>query len=248
MKSDDRGRGVPSTSYSGASEDLDRLGARLGHLARTLEGEDSVEGTLDGIVHAAVDTVPGARYAGITQVDGRRTLRTTAATDELVHRVDIAQYEAGEGPCLSTLHDQQTVRLADMAAEKRWPGFTGRATELGIGSMLSFQLYVTEENLGALNLYALQARAFTDESEQIGLLFATHAAVAVADALKLRQLTRALDVRDLIGQAKGVLMERHRLTGDQAFARLVRVSQTTNTKLVEVARRLVETGELAGRW
>ncbi len=69
----------------------------------------------------------------------------------------------------------------------------------------------------------------------------------MADALRLRELERALDVRDLIGQAKGILMERHRLTGDQAFPRLVRVSRSTNTKLVEVARRLVETGELRGR-
>jgi hypothetical protein len=246
VKPDDRGRGKPSQSFTG-SEDLDRLGARLGHLARTLQGADSVASTLDGVVHAAVETVPGTGHAGITQVVGRRALRTTAGTDELVYRIDAAQYEAAEGPCLSALYEERTVRLSDMAAEQRWPAFTGRATALGVRSMLSFQLYVTEENLGALNLYAPQAGAFTDESEQIGLLFATHAAVAVADTVKLRQLTRALDVRDLIGQAKGILMERHRLSGDQAFTRLVRASQSTNTKLVEVARRLVETGELPGR-
>jgi AmiR/NasT family two-component response regulator len=113
--------------------------------------------------------------------------------------------------------------------------------------MLSFQLYVEQDNLGALNLYAHGTDAFTDESEQVGLLFATHAAVAMADAKQHQQLTRAIAVRDLIGQAKGILMERHKLTGDQAFTLLVRASQNTNTKLNEVARYLVETGELGHR-
>jgi GAF domain-containing protein len=113
--------------------------------------------------------------------------------------------------------------------------------------MLSFQLYVEQDNLGALNLYAHDTDAFTDESEQVGLLFASHAAVAMADAQTQQHLTRAIAVRDLIGQAKGILMERHKLTGDQAFTLLVRASQNSNTKLNEVARYLVETGELGHR-
>ncbi len=219
----------------------------MGDLARSLHEEDSVEDTLQGIVDAAVGTVPGAQYAGLSVIEGRLTVRTRAGTAGLVHQVDQAQYDTGEGPCLDALYEQHTVRLSDMATETRWPRFTYRSAELGVGSMLSFQLYVEKDNLGALNLYAREKHAFTDESEQVGLLFATDAAVAMADAQKNQQLSQAMAVRDLIGQAKGILMERHKLTGDQAFALLVRASQHTNTKLSEVARYLVETGELRDR-
>jgi AmiR/NasT family two-component response regulator len=51
-------------------------------------------------------------------------------------------------------------------------------------------------------------------------------------------MSRALDTRDVIGQAKGILMERFGVEGDQAFQMLVRTSQDTNTKLAAVARWL----------
>ncbi len=246
-KRHDDARGRPSSSYTGLVSDLDRLAATLGELARSLHEEVGVEDTLSGIAFAAVGTVPGAQEAALSVVEGRRGVRTRAGTSDLVYQVDQVQYDTGEGPCLSALYEQRTVRLSDMAAESRWPRFTARAAVLGVGSMLSFQLYVEQDNLGALNLYSRDADAFTDESEHVGLLFATHAALAMADAQNLQPLYRALEVRDLIGQAKGILMERHKVTGDQAFRLLVRASQHTNSKLAEIASYLVETGELADR-
>jgi transcriptional regulator with GAF, ATPase, and Fis domain len=242
---DAEGRGRPSSSFTGGPA-LDDLATRLGELARSLQEEASVEHTLEGIVRAAVETVPGAAYASVTQVRNRREVQTTTGTDELVYRVDRLQYDTGQGPCLDALFEQRTVRLGDMAGEARWPAFTKGAMELGVHSMLAFQLYVADDNLGSLNLFATEPDAFSDQSEHVGLLFAAHAGIALADALKMQQLTRAMDVRDVIGQAKGILMERHRLTADQAFALLVRSSQVTNTKLVEVARYLTDTGELTG--
>lgn len=240
-------RGAPSASYAGGAADGDDLAVRLSELARSLQDEGSLEDTLQAIVEAAVDTVPGATYAGISMIEARREVRTPAATDDLVRRVDRAQYETGEGPCLDALYEQRTVRLTDMTTEDRWPEFTRRASELGIRSMLAIQLYVEQDNLGALNLESRDVDAFDDESEQVGLLFAAHAGVAIAGAQKQQQLQHAMSVRDLIGQAKGILIERHRVTGDQAFRLLVHASQNTNTKLTDVARYLVETGELAGR-
>jgi hypothetical protein len=117
--------------------------------------------------------------------------------------------------------------------------------ELGVRSVLSFQLYVHLDDLGALNLYSAQVDAFDDESENVGLLFAAHAAIAMAGSQKEHDLSLAVSARDVIGQAKGILMERHKITGDQAFRLLAQVSQRSNTKLGEVARYLVETGELA---
>lgn len=242
-----QGRGVPSTSYDGPATDSDDLAVRLSDLARSLQDEGSLNDTLQAIVDAAVDTVPGAQYAGISMIQARREVRTPAATDDLVKLVDQAQYETGEGPCLDALYEQHTVRLSDMASEQRWPEFTRRAAALGVRSMLAIQLYVEQDNLGALNLESRDTDAFDDESEQVGLLFAAHAGVAIAGAQKQQQLQHAMSVRDLIGQAKGILIERHKLTGDQAFRLLVRASQHTNTKLTDVAKYLVETGELASR-
>ncbi|WDZ86511.1 GAF and ANTAR domain-containing protein [Micromonospora cathayae] len=224
------------------------LARQLGELARALRTEPNVQDTLDAIVRAAVDTVPGAWHAGISEVERRqRTFRTSAATGDLVYQVDQAQYDTGQGPCLDALCEHRTVLLPDIGTERRWPAFTARAAGLGVCSMLSFQLYVGRDSLGSLNLYASEAYAFTPESEQVGTLFAAHAAVALADARKLAQLSQALGVRDVIGQAKGILMERHKVTGDEAFALLVRASQGLNLKLIDVARYLVETGELVDR-
>ncbi|MDG4825814.1 GAF and ANTAR domain-containing protein [Asanoa sp. WMMD1127] len=237
-------QGRPSESFAADPAVLETLATKLSDLARALQAESSLGGTLDAIVATAIGTVPGADFAGISQVENRRRVRTTTGTDDLVFDVDQFQYDLGEGPCLDALYEHRTVRVDDMAVEGRWPRFSAAAHERGIASMLAFQLYVVSGNLGSLNLYSRHVGAFDDESERIGLLFAAHAGVALADAQQLNQLSRALDVRDLIGQAKGILMERHKLTGDQAFALLVAASQTTNTKLLEVARYLVETGEL----
>ncbi len=218
------------------------LATSLSDLARTLQHEEDVEKTLQAIVNAAVDTVPGAQYVGLSVVERRRQVHTRAGTDDLVYQVDQVQYDTGEGPCLDAMYEHRTVHLPDMTGERRWPRFTRRAAELGVASMLSFQLYVHEDNLGALNLYSAQKDAFDDESEHVGQLFAAHAAVAMSGAQQVEHLTKAMAARDVIGQAKGILMERYKLTADQAFAVLAQASQHTNIKLLDVARSLAHTG------
>ncbi|MGH8572637.1 MAG: GAF and ANTAR domain-containing protein, partial [Gammaproteobacteria bacterium] len=212
-----------------------------------LQERQSLQDTLKGIVQAAVDNVPGAQFAGISVVRGRRDVDTPVWTDELVRATDQAQYDTGQGPCLNSVYEEKTVRVADMRTEQRWPEFAKRAFHLGINSMLSIQLYVTGDNLGALNLYSQTTEAFDDESEHVGLLLASHAAIAMASAQQQEQLVQAITTRDLIGQAKGILMERHKITAEQAFTLLIRASQLANTKLRDVAERLTATGELAAR-
>ena len=192
------GRGQPSSPAASAAT-TPELADQLSALARLLESEDDVDATLDAIVHAAVGTIPGARHASISTVVRRRDVRTRATTDELPRAVDHAQYDSGQGPCLDTLYEQLTVRVPDMTAEQRWPEFTRRAAELGVGSALSVQLYVHGDDLGALNVLAGQPDAFDDDSEHIALLFASHAAVAMSGAQQQQQLRTAMHTRDLIG-------------------------------------------------
>jgi transcriptional regulator with GAF, ATPase, and Fis domain len=137
---------------------------------------------------------------------------------------------------------QQTTRVDDLAADPRWPVLGPRAGERGVGSMLCLQLFVHEDTLGALDLLAYEKWAFTDDSEHIGLLLASHAAIAVADAQKLDHAGIALVNRDVIGQAKGILMERFKITADEAFDVLAKVSQDTNRKVYAVAENLTRTG------
>jgi transcriptional regulator with GAF, ATPase, and Fis domain len=247
MASNDPGEGQGRPlSEATQNADGDDLAARLSDLARALEKEDDVEKTLQAIVNAAVDTIPGAQYAGLMVVKRRREMNTRAATDDLVHGIDHAQFEADEGPCLDMAHGTQAVRrMDDMSTEQRWPRFTRRAAELGVRSMLSFRLFVDKSTLGSLSLCSKERSAFDEESEHVGLLFASHAAVAMSGAQQKEHLSNAVSARDLIGQAKGILMERHKLTADQAFNVLARVSQESNTKLVELARTLTGTGEVS---
>ena len=97
--------------------------------------------------------------------------------------------------------------------------------------MLAFQLYVQREDMGALNLYSRHSNSFNATDENIGLLFASHAAIALVGAQHEHTLNAALVSRDIIGQAKGILMERHKITAQAAFNLLIRASQDNNRKL-----------------
>ena len=132
------------------------------------------------------------------------------------------------------------------AYDPRWPGFMAAARDHDVLSQLCTPLWVDERNLGTLSLYAGQPAAFTEVDERVTTMFATLAALALADALRAEQMRAAVLNRDLIGQAKGILMERHRMTADAAFAVLAEASQRQNVKLTEIAAGLVETGELIG--
>jgi GAF domain-containing protein len=239
------GRGQPSSADTGTAE-KSLLAEVLSALARDLEEQDDPDTMLCAIVAAAVDLIPGAEEGSISLVAARRTITSRAPIGELPVSVDAIQEEVGQGPCLDAAYEQQTVRVNNLATEERWPAFARRASAIGAASMLAVQLYVEGDNLGALNLYARIPDAFTDESEQVGLLFAAHAAIAYVGARNAAQLTRAVSSRDLIGQAKGILMERYKISGDRAFLVLSRASQASNRKLHEVVAELVESGTISG--
>lgn len=221
------------------------LAAQLGDLARELQHEDDLETILSGIVQAAVELIPGAADASISLVTGRRKIDSQVASGELPRRVDALQSSSGQGPCLDAAYDDRIVRVPDLSTETRWPDFSRGAVELGARSMLSIQLFVEGDRLGALNLYGAGPGAFDLESEQIGLLVAAHAAVAFADSQKISQLNEALISRQLIGQAEGILMERYKISAQKAFMVLTRASSSSNIRLRDVAEDLARSGELA---
>ena len=214
--------------------------------ARTMHAQrPSVDDTLSTITRAAVDTVPGASHAGITFVTGKRRLESRAPTSPVPQKLDALQEELGEGPCLDAVFEQDTINVPDLAADPRWPRFSAAAVELGVGSMLSFQLYTDNDNLGALNLYGMTTQAFGHDSHDLGLTLATHAAIALSTARQQSQWASALASRDLIGQAKGMLMERYDIDSVAAFELIRQLSQERNTKVIDLARSIVRRNRTA---
>jgi GAF domain-containing protein len=241
--------GKPSVQHAVSSASpshvpVQAVGQRLAQLARELQREQDPQAVMNRIVAAVAELVPGAEDATITRVHDRRHVFSQASAKEWGMQLDRLQDETGEGPCLDALYEAQTVRVGDLATDERWPRLAERAAAAGLRSMLCFQLFVEGDNLGSLDLISTSPDVFDDESEDIGQLFAAHAAIAIADAEQLAHVRAGLAARDVIGQAKGVLMERYKLTADQAFALLVRASQDSNRKLREVAEELATTGQL----
>ncbi|SDP87028.1 GAF domain-containing protein [Actinopolyspora xinjiangensis] len=215
------------------------LVVELSRAAQRLQRSSSETEALRLIVSGAVDTVPGAEQAGVSLLHRDGGVTSAATSDPTVDEVDQLQADYQEGPCVTALREQHTVIVDDLTVETdRWPRFAPDATALRVASMLSFHLFTRDDTVGALNLYSGSPRSFGTESQLLGGLFAAHAATALGGARHVAQLHRALATRDLIGQAKGILMERFDLDADAAFQLLVRSSQDANMKLVAVARWL----------
>lgn len=219
--------------------------ALLAEAAREIHPDKSeeVDQTAASITSSALSLVPGATSAAITVVDRRRrTIRTLAATDQVPDGLNRVQQQVQCGPCLNVLGEEPMVRTDDLATDVRWPDFARAAVQAGVHSLLSVRLSVPDHNqaFGALSLYSTERGGFDDDSLLVATAYATHAAIALDKAT----LGRALDNRDVIGQAKGILIERYRMTGEAAFDLLVQASQHTNRRLLEVAEHLVTTGDL----
>lgn len=223
------------------------LAERFADVARVLLAEQDAEATMNRISRLAVETIEGCDHAGITLVEGRK-VTTAGASDEVPTAVDAIQYETDDGPCLNAIREHVSIKSDDLLADGRWPNFSCRAAEeTGVRSMLSFRLFIEDDTMGALNLYSKQQRAFDDDALAVGAVFATHAAVALSSARHDEHMQAAVAGRDLIGQAKGILMAQQNVGADEAFDILRRASQRTNSKLREVAARLVERPPLPPR-
>ena len=159
--------------------------------------------------------------------------------------MDRIQQEHGEGPCLDAAYEQKIVRVPDFRAEYRWPSFGPAVLQAGAESMLCSQLYTDGDDLGALNVYGTEAGVFDEDSEEeAGLLVAAHAAVAFAGTQDISHVQEGPATRDLIGQAKGILMERFKITAQQALVVLTTANSRNNIKLREVTGHLATTGTL----
>ena len=203
--------------------------------------------TLAQITAAAVEVLPDVAYASITvrHDDGR--LETAAPTDDLVLDLDARQYEFREGPCYEAATDTVHVSSPHLESDTRWPRYAPVALAAGVHAQAGIRLFDARKSHGALNLYSRRSGAFA-VLDGLGELFTHHAGTAIAYAREISHLQQAVETRQMIGQAVGVLMSQYGLDDARAFAFLTRISSHTNTKLRLVAEKVIaEAADPSGR-
>lgn len=222
-------------------------------LAQLMVDEESLEDTLRRVAYLACKSPIGADTAGVT-LQRAQGPTTPAYYGDVAQLLDEAQYASHDGPCLTAFRTGDTVRLDAIESEStQWPKFAAQAAAHGIQSSLSLPLIVRGGTVGALNLYSRSLAPFTGDHVELARTFAQQAAVALANAevfWRTHELTQnleaALENRDRIGQAKGILMASRKISGDDAFDALRNASQNLNVKLRDVADHVVRTGQLPG--
>jgi GAF domain-containing protein len=230
----------------GSSEIDGRIAEVLVQLGAVLHNEATVDRILQLVTELTERTVPSASAVSVTLI-GEKGAYTSNASAAIARDLDEVQYRSDDGPCLEAIAKRGIVNAALSATGGEWPEFTRAAIDSGIGCVMSLPLAVVEqEPLGGLNIYSPGSQCFDDVEEATAALLAQQAAAVLANAVAFadvnllnRQLVEALETRDLIGQAKGILMEREHCSSNEAFDILRRASQRTNRKLREIASDLV---------
>jgi GAF domain-containing protein len=223
----------------------DQLVVALRSAARTLGDRRSIrdlEETLGRIVTCAVDTIPAVDAASISMTEHGR-IETRHPTSDAIRKLDETQSELHEGPCIEATEDPPKTGIVvaqDLAGEDgdRWPRFAPGAVQAGYRGLMSTTLTIDGGLRGALNLYSTNPNAFDEHSRTMAGLFGAQAALVLVGAHQATHLQKAVDSRDLIGQSKGILMERFDIDDEAAFQMLVKSSQETNIKLIAVAEWL----------
>jgi GAF domain-containing protein len=213
----------------------------MAELARAAAAPRSVDEVLSDVTATASELIPGTDSAGVLLVGKGGKFESVAGTSDLPHRLDELQMLFNEGPCVQAALDELIVRTDDFRTEERWPKYSAAAVKIGVLSGLSFKLYTADRTAGALNLFAFKPNAFAAEDETTGVVLAAHAAAAILAGRQGEQLESALSTRDRIGQAKGIIMERFGVDDVQAFEMLRRLSQDSNTRLIDIAQRVIDT-------
>ena len=217
---------------------------RVASIARQLAEAEDLDATLQRTVDLSTEYLEHCDGATLMLIDRGDRVITPAFTSLDARRADAAQYDTGQGPCLTAMQQHETIVIEDLDTEQRWPQWRDEVSQLGWRSMVGLRLFLAQDTMGALNLYSRSTDGFPQASQLLAQVFASLAAVAMKAAITDAGRQRALQARDDIGQAKGILMEREKLSGQQAFERLRHLSNTNDTKVRDLARDIAETGEV----
>lgn len=196
-------------------------------------------------VEFALTVVAASTHAGLTVLDVDHGLVTKASSDETVCRANALQHDLGEGPCFDVGVDQEIVVATDLAHESRWSAWGPMVdTELGVKSVMTVLMSSTRKSTVALTLYAERDHAFDPDDVEVARALVRQVGTGVTTGRQIEELRLAMHSRLAIGQAQGIVMERLKVTSDQAFEYLRRLSSLSNRKVVDIARDIASTRKL----
>ena len=226
---------------------MTQRGTMIAEALRSAASLRSPESRLQAVIGLVIETGPWTSGSICTPGPGGQ-LCTEAYLDIRAREGDRLQAETGQGPAFDALGSEPVQVVGDLHADRRWPNWSPRAIDLGFTGAMSLRLF-TDVTVGTVNVYSsrpieLSGASIQAASIQAALDVAAHASIVVDAMMMERNLRRAMDSRNLIGQAQGILMQRHDLTADAAFALLRRISQQHNVKIAVLAEHLVSAGEL----
>lgn len=241
----------PDLSAAQREADEVDLYAGLRGVAGLVAGARGVIDLLGDVAEFAARAIPGVDGAGVTVIDmsgETPSVKTWAVTAQFVEVIDKLQYVAlREGPCITCMQTRRPTVSGSLGSDSRWPHFGGGVARMGVHSALALPMLVGDQLVGAINTYARSRDAFGAHAVELGSQFAGPAAVSVHNGRLLdhaqertKQLQGALGTRAVIDQAIGIIRSRSGLGADEAFDRLVKMSQAENTKLYIVAERMVD--------
>lgn len=215
------------------------------HAANQMHEASSTEEVLDLIVRSAAQALPTFDHIGISTVEKRGDIVNRAATSDFVHELDHLQYGIPEGPCVDSLDGEDVVTAPHLGRnDHRWPQYVPQALQHGLRSQLAVRLHLAAEGtVGGLNLYSTTTDEIPEDEVFTAAFFATHASLALGRAREVSSLAAAIETRQRIGQAIGLLMVRYTLTERAAHAFMWRASSQGNVKVRDIAARLIDEAE-----
>jgi ANTAR domain/GAF domain len=208
-------------------------------------GEMRVEDALREIVqttHAVFD-VDGA---GLMLADADQHLRSIAASDDRLAHLEEIQIRLREGPCIDAYECKELVGAQDLADGRRWPRFSAAAVARRVRAVLASPLPYNQDAVGVVAVLSEQAHPWPPEGELALLAFTDLAALLIATMMQGEQqsqlavqLQGALNTRQVIEQAKGVLMARQQITAREAYEQLRARARSERRKLGAVCADVV---------
>ena len=225
---------------------LDELTGLIARIRGLLLTEEKVDRAVQLLSQAIKESLPGTVGAGVSLLDSRGRRVSSGFTDSVVKRADAAQYETGQGPCLTAWASEKIVLVDEISVDDRWPEWAAAVDGLPVRSVVSVPLLAGKVSIGALKMYGAQPGAYDGDSGRVLSLFAEPAAtllshIQASDAPHRMSagLQESLFTRDLVNRACGMLMERHGVSHEDALEQLIREARSTNVPLARLSARMV---------
>lgn len=213
-------------------------------LSATRDGALADPGSGLDVVIEAVASLQVADVVTITERIPAGAMVVAATTDPAAAPLGDVYDDANPSPCTTAALTDSIEYSSDLATDGRWPGWTPATLEHGIHAVISVVLHRQSGPLGCLNLYWREPHDIDSDELDTAQLAAVHVSIELAHHRQEINLWKAIDARNLVGQAQGIVMAQFDIDAAQAFAVIRRLSQNENTKLHVVADRIVSDRKL----